>query len=100
MSGVKNEHSPSLCPPHAQHRVLLTFVVDVQLLVSSVQSLSRVQLFVSPWPAALQASLFITSSQSLLKLMSIKLVMSSPSPPALNLSQHQIFSIESVLCIR
>ena len=77
MSGVKNEHSPSLCPPHAQHRVLLTFVVDVQLLVSSVQSPSHVQLFVSPWPAACRAYLSITNSQSLLKLMSIESVMPS-----------------------
>ena len=44
---------------------------------SSVQSLSRVQLFVTPWTAARQASLSLTISQSLLKLMSIKLVMSS-----------------------
>ena len=44
---------------------------------SSVQSLSRVRLFMTPWTAAHQASLSITSSWSLLKLMSIKLVMSS-----------------------
>ena len=44
---------------------------------SSVQSLSRVQLFATPWTAALQASLSITNSQSLLKLMSIELVMPS-----------------------
>ena len=44
---------------------------------SSVQSLSYVQLFVTPWTAACQASLSITSSQSLLKLMSIELVMPS-----------------------
>ena len=44
---------------------------------SSVQSLSRVQLFVTPWIAACQASLSISSSQSLLKLMSIESVMSS-----------------------
>ena len=44
---------------------------------SSVQSLSHVQLFVTPWTAALQASLSITNSQSLLKLMSIELVMPS-----------------------
>ena len=43
----------------------------------SVQSLSRVQLFVTPWTAACQASLCITNSQSLLKLMSIELVMPS-----------------------
>ena len=40
-----------------------------------VQSLSRVQLFVTPWTAACQASLSITNSQSLLKLMSIESVM-------------------------
>ena len=38
----------------------------------SVQSLSRVQLFVTPWTAACQASLSITNSRSLLKLMSIE----------------------------
>jgi len=61
-----------------------------------VQSLSRVQLFVTPWAAAHQASLSFTISQSFLKLMSNELMMlsnhlilSSPSPPALILSQHQ-----------
>jgi len=44
---------------------------------SSVQSLSRVQLFATPWIAARQASLSITNSWSLLKLMSIELVMPS-----------------------
>ena len=43
----------------------------------SVQSLSRVQLFATPWTAARQASLSITNSQSLLKLMSIESVMPS-----------------------
>ena len=38
----------------------------------SVQLLSRVQLFVAPWTAARQASLFITNFRSLLKLMSIE----------------------------
>ena len=67
-----------------------------QVQFSSVQSLSRVWLFATPWIAARQASLPITNSQSLLKLMSIKLVipsnhliLSSPSPPAFNISQHQ-----------
>ena len=46
-------------------------------MFSSVQSLSCVWLFVTPWTAALQASLFITNSQSLLKLMSIESVMPS-----------------------
>ena len=63
---------------------------------SSVQSLSCVQLFVTPWTAASQASLSITNSRSLLKLVhrvsdaiqpSHPLLM--PSPPALNVSQHQ-----------
>ena len=44
---------------------------------SSVQSLSRVWLFANPWTAAHQASLSITNSQSLLKLMSIESVMPS-----------------------
>ena len=45
--------------------------------LSSVQLLSRVRLFATPWTAARQASLSITSSWSLLKLMSIELVMPS-----------------------
>ena len=44
---------------------------------SSVQSLSRVRLFATPWPAARQASLSITSSGSFLKLMFIESVMPS-----------------------
>ena len=79
------------------------------LQFSSVQSLSRVQFFVTPWTAAHQASLSITNSQSLLKLMSIVSVMSSnhlvlchfllphlQSFPA----SISIFSNESVLHIR
>ena len=63
---------------------------------SSVQSLSPVRLFATPWMAAHHASLSITNSQSSPKLMSIKLVMpsshlivSSPSPPVPSPSQHQ-----------
>ena len=44
-------------------------------LISSVQSLSRVRLFATPWITAFQASLSITNSQSLHKLMSIESVM-------------------------
>ena len=47
------------------------------MLFSSVQLLSHVRLFASPWTVARQASLSITNSQSLLKLMSIELVMPS-----------------------
>ena len=46
-------------------------------VISSVQSLRRVRLFVTPWPAAHQASLSITNSRSLLKFMSIESVMPS-----------------------
>ena len=62
-------------------------------LFSSVQSLSHVRLFATPWIAARQASLSITNSRSSPKLMSIELVMPSHpllSPfPAFTLSQHQ-----------
>ena len=51
--------------------------VICQLHLSSVQSLSRVPLFVTPWTAARQASLSITNSWSLLKLRSVELVMPS-----------------------
>ena len=65
--------------------------------LSSVQLLSHVQLFATPWTAARQSSLSFTNSWSLLKLVSIESVMpsnhlillSSHSPPAFNLSQHQ-----------
>ena len=75
---------------------------------SLVQSLSRVQLFATPWTAAHQASLSITNYQSLLKLMSIKLVMPSNHPilchPLLLLPSIfpsiRVFSDESVLHIR
>ena len=57
---------------------------------------SHMRLFVIPWTAAHHASLSITNSQSLLKLMSIESdaiqlshPLSSPSPPAFNLSHHQ-----------
>ena len=75
------------------------FTAYVKLLLklfSSVQSLSHVQLFVTPWTAAPQASLSITNSWSLLKFMSIESVMPSnrhnvlsPFLPSFNLSQQQ-----------
>ena len=74
----------------------------------SVQSLGRVQLFATPWISAHQASLSITNSQSLPKLMSIESVMPSshlllchpllllpPIPPSI-----RIFSNESTLRMR
>ena len=49
----------------------------LQTIITSVQLLSRVQLFVTPWTAAHQASLSITNSQSLLKLTSVESVVPS-----------------------
>ena len=77
-------------------------------LESSVQSLSRVRLFVTPWTTAHQASLSIASSWSLLKLMSIESVMPSSHlilcHPLLLLPSIfpsiRVFSNESVLRIR
>ena len=76
--------------------------------MSSVQSLSRVQLFATPWTAARQASLSITNSQSLFKLMFIESVMLYNHlihccplllPPSI-FPSIRIFSNESALCIR
>ena len=77
-------------------------------LFSSVQLLSHVRLFVTPWTAAHQASLSITNSQSLLKLKSIELVMPSNHlilcRPLLLLPSIfpsiRVFSNESVLRIK
>ena len=76
--------------------------------ISLVQLLSHVQLFATPWIAACQASLSITNSRSLLKLMSIESVMPSnhlilchpllllpPVPPSI-----RVFANESTLCMR
>ena len=76
-------------------------------LPSPVQLLSRVQLFVTPWTAVCQASLSITDSQSLLKLMPIESVMPYNHlilccPLLLTLSifpSIRVFSNESVCCI-
>ena len=78
------------------------------LVFSSVQSLSRVRLFATPWTAACQASLSITNSQSLLKLISIESVMPSNHlifccPLLLSPSifpRIRVFSNESALSIR
>ena len=75
---------------------------------SSLQSLCRVRLFATPWTAARQASLSITSSRSLLKLMSVQSVMPSNHlilcrplllPPSI-FPSIRVFSNESVLHIR
>ena len=76
------------------------------LIISSVQSLSCVQLFVTPWTAACQASLSITNSRSLHKLMPIESVMPSNHliccHPFFLLPSifPRVFPSESVLCMR
>ena len=84
------------------------WILNIHWKFSSVQSLSRVLLFATPWTAACQASLSITNSQSLPKLMSIELVMPfnhlilchpllllPPTPPSI-----RVFSNESALRMR
>ena len=75
---------------------------------SSVQSLSHVRLFVTPWTVARQASLSITNFQSLLKLRSIEAMMTSNClilchplllPPSI-FPSIRVFSNESALHIR
>ena len=77
-------------------------------MFSSVQLLSHVQLFATPWTAAHQASLLITDSRSLLKLRSIESVMPSNHLilccslllPSLIFPSIRVFSIELALRIR
>ena len=77
------------------------------LQFSLVQSLSHVQLFATPWSAAHQASLSVTNSQSLLKLMSIESMMATNHLIPFNplflqpsiFSSIRVFSNESVLHI-
>ena len=98
--------SPKVCSLHLCLFCCLAYWVIIQF--SSVQLLSHVRLFATPWTAACQASLSITNSQSLLKLMSIESVMPSshlilclpllllpPIPPSI-----RVFSNESTLCMR
>ena len=89
--------------------LIITDTLDCILnILSSIQSLSQVWLFITTWTAARQASLSITNSQSLPKLMSIELV--TPSNHLI-LCRHllllpsifpsiRVFSNESALCIR
>ena len=87
---------------------IFTLIQCLQSQFSSVQLLSHVQLFATPWTAAHQASLSITNSQNLFKLMSIESVMPSNHlilcRPLLLLpsifTSIRVFSNESALHIR
>ena len=99
--------APELSLPDFLHLKMREIIIPASL-GCSVQSLSRVRLFATPWSAACQASLSITNSQSLLKLVSIEPVM-----PSNHLTLYRsllllpsifpsirVFSNESALCIR
>ena len=87
--------------------LIITFLRDL-FRAQSVQSLTHVWLFATPWTEARQASLSITNSRSLFKLMSIESVISSNHlilycPLLLSPSifpSIRVFSNDSVLCIR
>ena len=100
-----------ILPFNKQYNYILFFSLlsgKQDVLISSGQSLSHVQLFATPRTASRQASLSITNSQSLLKLMSVESVMPSNhlilcrtlllSPSIF--PSIRVFSSESVLCIR
>ena len=127
LSASWNEHIfKSLMVHFSRHFTIYTHIQTVQESIQSVQfssvtwlcsvqSLGCVQLFATPWTAAHQASLSITNSWSLLKLMSIELVIPSNHlilchplllichplllPPSIFLSSR-VFSNESILLIK
>ena len=75
---------------------ICTFLILVNIFWGSVQSLSHVRLFATPWAAACQASLSITSSEvaqihvhQVGDAIQASHLLSSSSPPAFNLSQHR-----------
>ena len=99
----------SLLQDYINHlEIILDYCLGSAWHCSSVQSLSHVWLFVAPWTTARQASLSITSSHSLLKLMGVELVMPSnhlilghllPLLPSI-FPSIRVFSNESILSIR
>ena len=97
-----------MTPELKETRKINTHSSEKLALISSVQSLSHVRLFMTPWTAACKASLSITKSRSLFKLMSIQLVMPSIHlvlcgpllfPPSI-FPSIRVFPNESVLHIR
>ena len=106
MSNISWKAGSSPLVPSGKPNVCVCVCVCVYQF-SSVQLLSRARLFATPWTKAHQASLSITNSQSLLKLLSIKSEMSSNHlilccplllPPS-GFPRIRVFSSESVLCI-
>ena len=115
VDSIKHFNIPFVYFSRVSNRVFFFFFISTGPVsfylfnsISSVPSLSRVQLFSTPWIAARQASLTITNSRSLLRLMSIQSVMPSshlmlccplvllpPIPPSI-----RVFSNESTLRMR
>ena len=104
----KSEHELFLCQKEKNYCSKTDWIMYLQFQFSSVQSLSHVWLFATPWIAACQASLSITNSQSPPKPMSIESVMPfnylilccpilllSPIPPSI-----RVFANESTLPMR
>ena len=105
---VRSKSLSPVCTPVQDAWLLEGSTTEDFVQFSSVQSLSHVQLFVTPWTAACQASLSFTISQRLLKFMSIVLVMPSnhlipcrplPILPSI-FPSIRVFSNESVLLIQ
>ena len=108
----KMEITNSIFFQYMRYHVLWHDISSLKLAIegvstSSVSQFSRVWLFVTPWTATLQASLSITNSQSLLKLMCIKsvmpfkhLILSHPLLLPSIFPSIRVFSSESVLHIR
>ena len=109
LNAIQQSHSlSSLLPPAFNLSSIRVFSNESALHISSIQSLSRIQLFATPWITACEASLSITNSRSLPKLMSIESLMPSNHPilchPLLLLPSIfpsiRVFSSESALRIR
>ena len=84
-------HTIPLGHPSARARAFFHTRISISFYISSVQSLSCIWLFLTPWNAACQASLSITSSRSSLKLMSIESVIPS---------NHLILCHPLLLCLQ
>ena len=103
----KRQNPVSNLVPNIESNWLIDWLIYWFIQFSSVQSLSHVQFFVTPWTAARQASLSITNSWSLLKFMSIEVVIPSnhlilchPLLPPSVFPSIRVFSNESILHIR
>ena len=102
------EQQPICCAFFSKDRIVPLFSLCTWNQFSSVQLLCRIRLIVTPWTAACRAFLSITNSRSLLRLISIELVMPSNylilcrpllHPPSF-FPSIRVFSNKSVLCIR